>query len=140
MRNRSVLLIVFLIALLSCKDDEPTLSKTDLLTSKSWKLEFIRLLDIESAPKDCAKDNIYIFNLDKTSIEDEGPSKCDPDNSQIKKGIWDLTQNETILRLTSNINSSTPFSVDEQILELTTTNLKVKYTILGFEIEEHYIH
>ncbi len=96
-------------------------------------------MDIESEPVDCAKDDSYIFNKDKTSSQDEGATKCHPNDAQTKSGTWKFSSDETILTLTTGKGSSA-FSIDEQILELSSSSLKLKYSILGFIIEEHYIH
>jgi hypothetical protein len=132
-----VSLLLFLTV--SCKEDDPAPTKTDLLTSKPWKLIYLKLLDIESQPKDCAKDDIYIFNKDKTSTQDEGPTKCNPNDPQVIAQNWSFNPDETLLTLTAGTGSAS-FTIDKQITELTSSSLKVKYSIFGISIEEHYDH
>jgi hypothetical protein len=138
---RLLVIISTVLAFSACKkDNDPTLSKTDLLTSQAWKLTNIRLLDIESAPRDCAKDDAYTFQVDKTMVHDEGATKCNSTDTQTINGTWRFNSDETVLTLIAGTDINATFPLEQQLLELTTSSLKVKYSIIGIEIEEHYAH
>jgi hypothetical protein len=123
-------------ALFSCNDDDgkaPAPSKTDLLTSKSWKLVTwsitlgtynVDMLDFTDA---CTKDNLLIFSKDGKIIEDAGLQKCFSGNPQIYRvGIWVFDGNETKLKMTyanSYYNPTTTYNIDV----LNTTTLRISF-------------
>jgi hypothetical protein len=139
-RSIVYLYIVALLALSSCgKDDDPIASKTDLLTAKAWKQTKIKVLGMEAEPDDCDKDNTYTFITDKTFVQDEGATKCDANDPQSSSGTWKFNTDETIVTVSATDGGIT-FSLDETILELSQTTLKVKYNLLGVDVEETYSH
>jgi hypothetical protein len=96
----------------SCKkDDDPT--KTDLLTSKDWKTTALTIdpavdmngdgtadTDMLSLYEDCQKDDLVRFGTDKTVTNDEGETKCDPDDPQTSSGgTWSFNSDETELTI-----------------------------------------
>jgi hypothetical protein len=113
MKNISTYLLVAalgLTSLSSCKKDDastptPAPSKTDLLTAKSWKMTDFKVAGqtIYNTPfvQACAKDDLIKFNANKTATFDEGSVKCDPTSTQSSAGSWELTTNDTKLKLTS---------------------------------------
>ncbi|RZJ91221.1 MAG: hypothetical protein EOO60_08205 [Hymenobacter sp.] len=98
---------VGLASLASCKKDAettPALSKTDLLTAKSWKVTDIKVSgqSIYATPlfAACDKDDLVKFNASKSATFDEGTLKCDPTTPQSRTGSWDFTSSETKLKVT----------------------------------------
>lgn len=98
-----------LVSLSSCKKDSastptPTPTKTDLLTAKSWKVTELKVAGqsvFNSAlVQDCDKDDLTKFNVNKSATFDEGTTKCDATSPQTRTGSWDLTTNETKLKVT----------------------------------------
>ncbi len=142
--SRSILFvsILALVAVAtSCKDDDedPQASKTELLTAKSWKQTKIKAMGVEGEPDDCDKDDTYTFNKDKSYKQDEGATKCDPDDAQTINGTWEFNSGETSIKTTVT-EGGISISFDQQILELTSSTLKVKYTIFDVEVEETFSH
>lgn len=113
----------------SCKKEETTVpkSKTELLCAHYWITTAVTVdppfddngtpfTDIFSLFEDCQKDDLYKFNTDKTTIIDEGASKCDPLAPQTINGTWSFDANETVL----TIENDPAF-----LKELTESTLKV---------------
>jgi hypothetical protein len=120
--------VVGLASLSSCKKDDattPAPSKTDLLTAKSWKVTDVKVSgqSIYNTPlfQACDKDNLVKFNPNKTATFDEGATKCDPTSVQSRPGSWDLTSNETKLKVTDPDGDT----VEGTIGTLTSTTLTV---------------
>lgn len=124
------LLICFFIVS-SCKKD---ISRTELLTSGKWKIIAIQASflgmtnDAYAELEDCEKDNFISFKTDKTVEIDEGATKCNPDDPQIRiEGHWNMFENDTKIQLDS---------IDYNILELTDRKFKINGSVieLGFLI------
>lgn len=118
---------VSLACLSSCKKDDTTApapaSKTDLLTAKSWKMTDVKVAGqtIYNTPffQTCAKDDLLKFNTNKVATFDEGAVKCDATSPQSRSGSWDLTTNETKLKVTDPDGDT----VEGTIGTLTSTTL-----------------
>jgi hypothetical protein len=120
----------------SCKkdsEDEPTsVSKTGLLTSSGWVMKSAEIVvgtqsqDMYSWFDDCEKDDIIIFKTDKSIVEDEGATKCDPSDPQTTTdGTWALLNNDTELFLNfDDDDDDTVF----KIKTLSSTDLSVEVT------------
>jgi hypothetical protein len=131
MKNFSTYLLVTVVGLASlssCKKEDattPAPSKTDLLTAKSWKVTDVKVAgqSIYNTPlfQACDKDNLVKFNPNKTATFDEGATKCDPASVQSRPGSWDLTSNETKLKVTDPDGDT----VEGTIGTLTSTTLTV---------------
>lgn len=120
----AALVLIFLVT--ACSKKDKTASKSELLTSGTWKL----IAAEEDADgngtyetdnyvffDDCFKDNFYTFRTNGILEMDEGPTKCSPTDPQTETGNWQLTQNETHIKI----------DADEWILvELTNTTLRWK--------------
>ncbi len=101
----SLFVIVFAIALTSCKKEEiTTKTPTVYLTAGNWKVTGmtinpgIEVLGVvvtniyALGVQDCTKDDLITFNTDGKLTEDEGPTKCDPDDPQTTNdGTWTLS-------------------------------------------------
>lgn len=121
----SVLLFSCLLTASSCKKD---ISRTELLTSGSWKLIALQTdffgvpADAYADMEDCEKDNLFTFKTDNTIDLDEGPTKCDPNDPQTRnEGPWTLFDNDTKINMDS---------IDFEILELTKSRFKINGTAL----------
>ena len=125
----SLALLALLFA--ACSKKDKTLSKSELLTSGTWKLtaaeedadgDGIYEADNYAFFSDCFKDNYYTFQPSGILEMNEGPTKCAPGDPQTETGNWQLTQNETHLMVDG----------DEWIMqELTTTTLSWKEDYAG---------
>jgi hypothetical protein len=140
--NAIIFAIACLILISSCKkDDEPKISKTELLagkTSKSWKQTAGKEngSDYFSTWASCNKDDVYVFNANKNFELNEGASKCEPTHNQIADtGVWELKSNDSVLKITT---ASDIIEIEASILELTATTLRIRYTNQGDVYEETY--
>jgi len=117
--KKSILIFSFLISIIfSCKksnDPAPTrtslIAKTWLLTSITFSPSLavsyygstIQLTDATLLLKDCTKDDLYIFNSDKTFVVDEGLTKCNTSDPQTKaKGVWSLSKDPNSVNKTDS--------------------------------------
>lgn len=124
------LLVSFVFAFSSCEKDsneEPeSVSKTGLLTSEGWMFKSAVVTfpapfgtqDIFAQMDECEKDNIITFKTDKTVIEDEGATKCDPSDPQtLPGGTWAFTNGETELVLDGETFTITSLTSSELLIE-----------------------
>lgn len=131
------LLLIFCI---SCKEDAPVPSKTELLTSKSWKWIAGTISpaydifgigvplgeDYFSRAPTCWQDDLWIFTTANKFIHDEGTSKCNISDPQIyTQGTWKFETGDSIIKISEN--GSSEFSW--KVTELTSTSLKIVETI-----------
>ena len=110
----SMLAIASIIVLSSCeKNDDETKSTTDYLTAGNWKVTGmtvspgievmgITITDLyQYLIEDCTKDDLIKFNVDGTVTDDEGATKCDPDDPQTTDdGTWTLTNDDKTITIT----------------------------------------
>ncbi len=104
--NAIIYAIACIVLISSCKkDDEPKISKTELLagkTSKSWR-QIAGKEDGEdyfSSYPTCYKDDLYVFNANKSFEWTEGATKCDPGDDQvIDTDTWTFKSNETVVSI-----------------------------------------
>jgi hypothetical protein len=126
MKKLSLLLLLSAL-FFACKKDNnngKSLSKTEIVTTGTWKITAIVSDNDGDASKEtneyamfpsCNKDDYYTFKVGGVLERNEGPTKCDPIDPQIDNRAWQLTQNETKLVIDG----------DEYIIdELTTTTLR----------------
>lgn len=119
----------------SCGDDEPILSRLELLTQKPWKLKSVAIVGFPiSPPESTAADDTYTFSVDGGYTFDEGSSKEDPSDPQTLTGTWEFAENETIIKLNAG-----GLILSQEIIELSSTTLKVKFSFI-VELEETFGH
>ena len=121
------LLLLAMIFVAGCSK-ETNITKTDLI-SKAWKYKTFSAvagaltIDVLSTLQPCELDDIYRFNSNKTYTIEEGVTKCNSSDPQIKEsGSWRFNAAETKLYLGTD-------SVD--IIDLTSTSLHLRYTDAG---------
>lgn len=129
-------LVLTITIISSCsKDDDPILSRLELLTQKPWKLKSTTIVGIgTSPPESYSADDIHTFNTDGTYVFDEGPTKEDSSDPQTVNGKWEFAEAETIIKL-----SYGGLTLNQEIVELTSTTLKVKFNFI-FDLEETFGH
>ncbi|GAA4002649.1 hypothetical protein GCM10022408_12610 [Hymenobacter fastidiosus] len=119
----------------SCKKDkeEPKpKTRTELLTARNWRISAATytvgpdIEDVYRSVPGCTKDDFTKFNTDKTTVFDEGPTRCSTSDPQSSKGAWDLTSGDNKL-LIQESTTSTSGELYE-IVELTESTLKIKQT------------
>lgn len=137
-------LLVFAIALTALnackKNNDKPVTKSDMLTSGSWKItaavtdsdgdgtyETNEFTDFPS----CLTDNIWTFNTNGSAAMDEGPTKCDPADSQVQTSSWQLTNNETNLSFEGDTYLVEQLDANTLILKLSfgsNSSSKVTFT------------
>lgn len=136
----AVLAVGFLFSFQSCKKDDDgdaggggtAVTKAGLLTSGGWILKSmeadfpapIGTMDMYALMDECDKDDIMTFKSDKTTLGDEGATKCDPNDPQTTgTGTWELTSNDTQLEVTEDgettVMTITSLTSDELLVEVT---------------------
>jgi hypothetical protein len=136
----AIFAIAFLSTLESCKKDDSTdsgssgtaVTKSGLLTTGSWVMTSMEVtfpapigaMDMFASMDDCEKDDLVIFNSDKTVTDDEGATKCDSTDPQTSTGgSWNLTSSDTKLAIEEDGES---FEFD--IVSLTSDALSLTVT------------
>ena len=138
-------------AFTSCETNDHLLviTKTDLLTSGSWKRIALTsnpaydwygdgnfATDVLSAMKPCEKDNFDTYRNNGTGDVSEGATKCAPTDPQTLTFNWAFANNETKIVFDG---------FDEYILvELTSNTLKLRSTFVEngvtYTHDEYYGH
>lgn len=119
----------------SCKEDEPLLSRLELLTQKPWKLKTVAVIGLPATPVESTQaDDTYTFSADGGYIFDEGGSKGDASDPQTITGSWEFAENETVIKL--NYGGIT---FNQEIIELNSKTLKVSFNFI-FDIEQTFGH
>jgi hypothetical protein len=118
------------LAVVGCKKDStdtpaPAATKTAMLTAKSWRVTDVKIsgISVFNSPlvDACYKDDVYKFNANKSLTFDQSTLKCDPTAPATRNGTWDLTTNETKLKITDPDGDSE----EGTIATLTSTSLVV---------------
>jgi hypothetical protein len=110
-------------ALFSCKDDDESPSKTDLL-AKKWKIvKYVEDGVDESAEftEACQIDNYFEFAKGGTFHEEAGTELC-YDGEEDSDGTWEWKEKETILSIKY---ADDDHVFDYTVVQLTSSSLKV---------------
>lgn len=127
----SITALFFILLLAACNKKDTAASKTQLLTSGTWKLTAVVSdndangtyeTDDFATFSPCFTDNIWSFSTSSVVTLDEGPTKCNPADPQTETGTWQLTQNETYLKINGD---------EWKLEELTASTLKWKEEYSG---------
>ncbi len=114
--------IAALSLLFSCSKSDPAPTKTDLVTRAGGWAFTSKKLDATELIAACDVDDLIIFSKNKTLTITYGSILCSLDQVT-ETGSWDIYgTNESLL----NINK-TGGNIDYNILELTSTALKISY-------------
>jgi len=138
--KKAAMVILSVAVMAGCKkDDNKSKSKTELLTSGSWKqtsVYFSPAVDFDGDGHEenevinlyppCSKDDLLTFKTNGTAVSDEGASKCDPSDPQvIETTNWKFSDDETKILIGNPGEEEAA-----QLLELSASVLKVKVTIV----------
>jgi len=91
-------LFVLIFLLSSCEKDEATLSKKEMLTTKSWRTISSSINGVLDIREDCLKDDILTFFADGKYTIDPSTIKCSPID-KIETGTWTLSGDEKNLTI-----------------------------------------
>ena len=153
-KQRLFLLLVIIspFIFLSCDkddDDESPKSRTELLTSGTWKRTALTsnpaydwnadgnaATDVLSIMLPCERDNFDTYKPNGIMETNEGASKCDPSDPQTWQTTWALVDNERQIRYDDTYNYT--------IVELTEITLKLRTTFeengVTYTHDETYSH
>jgi hypothetical protein len=137
-------LVFFLIGIVSfsCQkdddnDDDDNKSRTELITSATWKYDNMMVDTDKDGDADspvpsgylesCETDNTLTLHTGGHGVLEEGSTKCDPSDPQSTDFTWELKDNETVLSTSSPIFGS--FSGDAKITVLTSSKLQLQKEI-----------
>ena len=108
-------------------------TKTEMLTGGKWQMsasESTYVVDgVETkvneyaAMEACDKDDFMLLATDGTATWDEGPTKCDVNNTQTSTGKWAFIENETKI-----VWEDQGYKDTASIDQLTEVTLKINYT------------
>lgn len=131
-----------LLAACSSNNSSPTPSvspRTQLLTTPKWRITGITQAltfngqtftsNAYATVSSCRKDDFGKFNVDKTVVTDEGPTKCSSSAAQTKTGTWSFNVAETEITVVDP--NPTPGSIGNataEILQMTSTNMQLRTT------------
>jgi len=146
----SIITLSIIILISSCKKDAEKTPR-DFLTEGQWRITDVELdPGIELVPgfpikdvydlfytQDCMKDDLIIFNADGTITEDEGATKCDPDDPQsVTENTWSMNEEQTTISATFfglDSGSADIIALNENIFIFSTTALPDFATQFGIE-------
>ena len=153
---QGIVLFVFLISITGCGKSGSTTSsgtsKTDLLTKQDWVVTVMQHKAVNGSVwtddygsfKSCQKDDRVVFRTNNTYEGNEGPTKCNPNDPQIKAtGTWTFAENETILVVKDAIGTQIFYAT---IQTLSTSSLSLSFTIVDqtsgvtYQFLETYSH
>jgi hypothetical protein len=130
---KPLLFVLGVASLGACKknnETSPEASRTELLTTKSWRLSASTITtgtsvkDEYATSEACERDNFIKFNTNKSVVVDEGATRCDPADMQTQTSTWDFNSDQT--KLTIPVYAGVIIAAD--IVELSATTLRVRYT------------
>lgn len=133
MQNRilsAITLLTIVPALfISCGKDVKVKTKTELITSSSWKFDHATSggADISPFINACYKDNEVTFSANGNGSFDEGATKCNSGDPQTFNFTWSFMTNETILNVSAAIFAGQ--SGNFTIITLTETSLVLEGTV-----------
>jgi hypothetical protein len=113
----------------SCdKDDEPSSSKTELITRSSWKFRSASaegVGDVSGNVPACYKDNLHVFVSDGTGSVAESSDVCSP--SSAGSFTWSFQSNESQLFVSKVLfpDGSQTFN----LVSVTETELKISQLV-----------
>ncbi len=127
------------ITMASCsKNDSSGPSKTELITSSTWKYKNAGVdvnadgyIDAALPPgyelQSCQTDNTLLLKTDGTGTFDEGATKCDPADAQSTAITWSFKSSETVINFPQAVYGS--LSGDVKIVNLTSSSLILAKTV-----------
>jgi len=130
-RTSSFTAICLILLLCSCSKDKVQ-SKTEMLTTGTWKLTGSETdadgngtyeINDYAGFLPCFTDNIYTFQTNGQAVSDEGPTKCDPMDPQTETVSWQFTNNENSMIIDGDTY---------EVKEISNTTLRLKLSFGAF--------
>lgn len=138
LRTAASLLFMCALAVVGCKDDEPT--PAEILTAGTcWKMTLLEGFDtanniwVAVPIEDCDADNCFAFKADQSFSVEEGAAKCDPAHPQIATGTWSISDDGKKLSLTDSgtteVGSIVELVEGKLVYEATFDDEKIRVTM-----------
>ena len=127
-----LMLLGFAVTASNCKKDKTTpKTKTELVSSSSWKYESAGIDADNNGTGEtpmppgillnCQTDNVLVFMPNGTGTVDEGSTKCNAGDPQIIPFTWSFTNSETVINFSAVVFAGV--GGDFKIITLTETQL-----------------
>lgn len=129
---------IFLTACQKEKNEEPQLTKKEMLVNK-WKVSDViapggsSVINLDIDEIKCLKDNIFTISANDTYNIDEGAVVCDP--SSAGNGAWSLIENDSKIKFVPD-GGGDPLLFT--LVDVNNTTLKVSYEITGIPLPGIY--
>jgi hypothetical protein len=145
MKKHFVLLLALpaLFFLSSCekeKDADPPKTKTELISTGTWRYSSATVGGINADPllQACQKDNTLLFVATGTGTVDEGATKCNSGDPQTIPFTWSFANAEAELNVSATLftGGSTVFN----IITLSESQLVLSQTINGQVMIVTFVH
>jgi hypothetical protein len=134
--KKSLLAVLLLVICLSCKEEAPAPTQTELLTRSAWKWVAGSVTpdfdvfsngnpvsgDYWNKAPTCWQDDIRVFTTDGKFRHEEGATKCNVADRQIyAQGTWQFGTSEKLIKIKDSALGEQVW----EIQELTATSLRV---------------
>lgn len=138
------ILFLSFLCLTACSKSGSKKSKTELISSTTWKFSQAGLdnngdgtIDVaapSSLVEACLTDNIVTFKSDKTGVVDEGATKCASTDPQTSAFTWVLSADESTITFSGALVAG--IGGDAKIIEVSDSRfvLSKSLTVTGFPI------
>ena len=123
-------ILAFSLVITACKKDE-TLTKTEMLTSKTWKVISTYVFGTTILPEECEKDDYIKFRAGGQLETNPGTIKCDV-TDVVNYGTWALSSDEKNLVVDSTSYSITEFTTSKLVIMAATATDTIKVTLNSF--------
>lgn len=139
-----IIVLLCCISSIACSKSSTKKSKTELISSSTWKYSQAGLdnngdgtIDVaapSSLVEACVIDNTVTFKSDKSGIVDEGATKCATTDPQTTPFTWALSADESTITFSGAIIAG--ISGDAKIIEVSDSRfvLSKPLTVSGFPL------
>lgn len=121
----------FAVVVTSCKKDETSQTKEEMLTAKSWKILSSKTNGITDVIEDCQKDDFLTFATDGTYTFNPGTNKCYSEDV-IYSGTWALSSDEKYLIVDGDSITIVEFTASRFTFSMTDADYNMEATYVSF--------
>jgi hypothetical protein len=107
----------------SCKDDDTTPTRTQLLTGRAWRIVEMTV-DGDDALAECLEDDEFTFDQSGDIEWNTGSDECYTGQPTIIEGEWEFDDNDTVFIW--DFEGDAEPDIDYEILELTSEVFRIE--------------